>query len=83
MGLNFNLQKTTVMSNVEKVNTFLDGEDSSTVTNHKFLVILITNDKYTNEETKKRISLSKPSMANLRKIIKDLEVSTNTKVKLL
>jgi hypothetical protein len=41
-------------------------------------VVLITN-----EETKKRISLSKPAMANLTKIIKDLEVSTNTKVKLL
>ena len=76
-----NLQKTTVMSNVEKVNTFSDGEDSSTVTNHKFLVVLITNDRYTNEETKKRISLSKTSTANFRKIIKDLEVLTNTKVK--
>jgi hypothetical protein len=30
-----------------------------------------------------RISLSKTAMANLTKIIKDLEVSTNTKVKLL
>jgi predicted lactoylglutathione lyase len=71
------------VSNVEKVNTFSDDEDSSTVTNHKFLVILITNDRYTNEETKKRIRLSKPSMANLREIIKDLEVSINTKLKLL
>jgi len=44
-------------------------------------VVLITNDSYTNEETKKRISLSKPAMANWTKIIKDLEVSTNTKVK--
>ena len=42
-----NLEKTTVMSNVEKVNIFSDGEDSSKVTNHKFLVVLITN-----EETK-------------------------------
>jgi hypothetical protein len=46
-------------------------------------VVLITNDSNTNEEKKKRISLSKPAMANLTKIIKDLEVSTNTKVKLL
>ena len=78
-----NLQKTTVMSTVEKVNIFSDGEDISTVTNCKFLVVLITNDSYTNEETKKKISLSKLAMANLTKTIKDSEVSTNTKVKLL
>jgi len=46
-------------------------------------VVLITNDSYTNEETKKIISFSKPEKANLTKIIKDFEVSTNTKVKLL
>jgi hypothetical protein len=46
-------------------------------------VVLVTNDSNTNEETKKRFSLSKAAMANLTKIIKDLEVSTNTKVKLL
>jgi len=55
----------------------------STVMNYKFLVDLTTNDSYTNEETKKRISLSKPAMAILAKIIKVLEVSTNKKVKLL
>jgi DNA-binding MarR family transcriptional regulator len=71
------------MSTVENVNIFSDGEDSSTVTNYKFLVIFITNDSYTNEETKKRISLSKPAMTKMTKIIEDLEVSTNTKVKLL
>jgi len=68
-----NLEKTTVMSNVEKVNIFSDGEDSSKVTNHKFLVVLITN-----EETKKRINLSKAAMVHLTKITKDLEASTNT-----
>jgi hypothetical protein len=70
VGLNVNQQKTTVISNVEKVNIFSDGEDSSTVTNYKVLVVLITNNSYTNEETKKSISLSKPAMANLTKIIK-------------
>jgi len=71
------------MSTVEKVNIFSDGEDISTVTNCKFLVVLVTNDSYRNEETKKKISLSKLAMANLTKTIKDSEVSTNTKVKLL
>ena len=65
-----NLQKTTAMSTVEKVNIFSDGEDISTITNYKFLVVLITNDSYTNEETKKRISLSKPAMANWTKMIR-------------
>lgn len=55
----------------------------SRVTNYNFVVVLTTNDSYTNEETKKGISLSKAAMGNLTKIIKDFEVSTNTKVKLL
>ena len=42
-----NLQNTTVMSTVERVNIFSDGEDISTVTNYKFLVVLITNDSST------------------------------------
>jgi hypothetical protein len=53
MGLKLNPQRTTVMSIVEKVNIFSDGEDNSTVTNCKFLVVLITNGSYTNEEIKK------------------------------
>jgi len=36
-------------------------------------VVLITNDNYTNEETKKRISLSKTAMVNLTIIIKSLK----------
>ena len=66
VGLNLNLQKTTVMSTVENVNIFSD-EDSSTATNYMLLVVLITNDSYTNEETKKRISLSKSAMAKFDK----------------
>jgi hypothetical protein len=42
------------MSSVEKLNIFSDGEDSSTVTNYKFLVVLITNEK-----AKKRMSFNK------------------------
>ena len=71
------------MSSVEKENIFSDGEDRSTVTNYQFSVVLTTNDSYTNEETKRRISLSKPAMAILTKITKVLEVSSNTNVKLL
>jgi hypothetical protein len=82
VGLNLNIKETTVKSSVEKVNTFSDGEDISTVTNYKFFMVLNTSDSYTNEETKKRISFSKPAMGNLTKIIKVLEVSTNRKVKL-
>jgi hypothetical protein len=57
------------MGTVEKVNIFSDGEDISTVTNCKFLVVLITNGSYTNEDTKKRISLTKAAMANLTNIV--------------
>jgi len=71
------------MANVQKVNIFSDREDFSTVTNYNYLVVLITNDSYTNEELKRRKSLSKAAMANLTKIIENLEVSTTTKLKLL
>jgi len=64
MGLKLFLQKTTVMSTVEKVNIFSDGENIRTVTNCKVLVVLITNYSYTNEEAKKRKSLRKPAMGN-------------------
>jgi hypothetical protein len=37
------------MANVQKVNIFSDGEDISTVTYYK-LVVLIINGTYTNEE---------------------------------
>ena len=70
------------MCTVEKVNIFPDGEDSCIVTNYMFLVVLITNESYTKGELNKRISLSKPAMANLTKIIRAY-VSTNTKVRLL
>jgi hypothetical protein len=50
------------------LNTFSNGEDISTVTNNTFLVVLITNDSYPNEETKKRISLSKPAMTKWTKL---------------
>jgi hypothetical protein len=71
------------MNKTEKVNIFSGGEDISTVTNYTFLVVLTTSDIYSNDETKRRISLSKPGMENLTKNLKFLEVPTNTKVKLL
>jgi len=41
-------------------------------------VVIFTNDSYTNEENMKSISLGKPAMEQLTKVIKELEVSTNT-----
>jgi hypothetical protein len=66
MGLNLNLKKTTVVSAVDKVNIFSDAENISTVTNCMYFI--------TNEETKKRIRLSKAAVANLTTIIKNMEV---------
>jgi hypothetical protein len=62
------------MSTVGKVNISSDGEDSSTIINCMFLVVLITNDSYTNEENMKIIILSNSTMANLTKVVKILEV---------
>jgi adenine deaminase len=55
------------------VNIFLDGEDSSKITNYKLLIVLITHDSYTNEDIKKRISLGKATMVNLTRKLKRLE----------
>ena len=55
VGLYLNLQNSRVMGTVETVNIFLDGEDSSTVFNYKFFIVLITHDSYINEEIKKNI----------------------------
>jgi hypothetical protein len=64
VGVNLNLQRTRVMRNMENVNFFLTGEVSSTVTNYKLLIVLITHVRYANEDIKKRISLGKATMAN-------------------
>jgi hypothetical protein len=54
------------MANVQKVNKFSDGEDISTVTYYK-LVVLSINGTYTNVEFKKRPSFSKAAMAKFDK----------------
>jgi hypothetical protein len=41
-------------------------------------MVIITNDTYTNEENTKSISLGKPAMEQLTKVIIDLEESTKT-----
>ena len=48
VSLSLNHQKTTVMRTVDKVNICLDCENSSRVTNYNLLIVLITNDSYTN-----------------------------------
>ena len=44
-----------------------NGEDISTVTNYKFLVVLVINDSYTNGKVKKIMRLIKPAMSNFTK----------------
>jgi hypothetical protein len=44
VGLNWNIRKTTVMSTVDKVNIFSDGEDISTVTKFTFLVVITSEE---------------------------------------
>ena len=75
-----NLKKTTVMNTEVKIKIFSDVEAISTVTNCKFLVVLISYGSYTNEETKKRICLSKAAMANLTKIIKSWKFQPTQKL---
>jgi hypothetical protein len=82
-GLKLNIKKTRVTSTGEQASVLVDGEEIRTVTSYKFLGALITNDGYIHDEIKRRISFGKAVMAKLTKIMKDLGVSTNTKVKLM
>jgi len=52
------------MNTGEQVNIFKDGKEISTITGYKFLRVLITNDGYTKDEIKKRISLHKEQWQN-------------------
>jgi hypothetical protein len=71
------------MSTAEQGNISVDGEEIKTVTSYQFVRALITNDGYIHEEIKRRISLGKPAIAKLIKIMKDSGVLTNTKVNLV
>jgi hypothetical protein len=66
--LKSNLKKTSVMNTEEQVNILAHGKEISTITSCKFLVALITNDGYTKDEIKRRISLGKVAMAKLTKL---------------
>lgn len=81
-GLNLNLNKTTVMSTMEELNTFSEGEYISAVTSYKVLVVLITKWQLHQWIDLEQYKLGKLAMADLISH-KALEVSTNTKVKLL
>jgi len=83
VGLNLNLKKTTVMSTVEKVHIFSGGEDNSTVNKQQVFGGSPHQGQRHQWREQEKMSLSKAAMANLTKTIKDLEVSTNPKVKLL
>jgi len=61
----------------------VDCEEIDTGTSYKLLGALITNDGYSKDEIKGRISLGKAAMAILSWIIRDSEVATNTQVKLV
>ena len=47
------------MNTGEQVNIFTDGKEIITITGYKFLGAFTTNDGYTKDEIKKRISLGK------------------------
>jgi hypothetical protein len=53
------------VSTGEQVDIFVGGKEISTVTSRKFLGALVTNG-YTKGEIKRRISLGKAAMANVK-----------------
>jgi hypothetical protein len=53
-GLDLNKKKTTVMSTVDKVNIISDSEDTSTVTNCMYFVVITNGEKNKLEQSSNR-----------------------------
>ena len=82
MSLNLNLKIATVMSSVEKLKFFSDGEDIRTVNNY---ISGGSHDHWQLHQwrDKENIGLSKPEKANMTQILDGLEVWNHRTVKLL
>ena len=82
-GLYLNLKKTKIMSNTALEEFYLDGESIEVVDNFNFLGSTIHKDGGLDLELRRRLSLGRAAMNKLTAVMKNHDVSLNTKVMLV
>ena len=80
VGLNFNIQKTKILTSGPITSWKIDGDRMKTVTDFTFLGSKITADGNCSHEIKRCLLLGKKAMTNLSSILKSRDITLPTKV---
>ena len=80
VGLNFNIQKTSIMASGPITLWEIDGETVETVSDFIFLGSKITADSDRHHEIKRRLLLGRKVMTNLDSIFKSTDITLPTKI---
>ena len=83
VGLKFNIQKTKVMASSPITSWEIEGETGETVADFIFLGYKMTADDVCSHEIKRRLLLGRKVMTNLDSILKSLDSTLPTKVRLV
>ena len=82
-GLKLSIQKTKIMASGHITSWQIDGETIETVTDFLFLGSKITADGNYSHEIKRRLLLGRKAMTNLDSILKNRDITLQTKVHLV
>ena len=82
-GLKLNIQKTKIMASGPITSWQIDGETVETVADFIFLGSKITADGDCSHEIKRHLLLGKKVMTNLDSILKSIDITLSTKVRLV
>ena len=83
VGLKLNNQKTMIMASGPITPWQIDGKTMATVTDFIFLCSTITADGDCNHEIKRCLLLGRKAMTNLHSILKSIDITLPTKVRLV
>ena len=83
VGLKFNIQKTKIMASSPITSLEIDGETVETVADFIFQGSKITADGDCSHEIKRRLLLGRKVMTNLDSILKSIDITLSTKVRLV
>ena len=83
VGLKLNIQKTKIMASGPITSWQIDGETMETVSDFIFLGSKITADGDCSHEIKRCLLLGRKAMANLDSMLKSIDITLPTKVRLV
>ena len=83
VGLKVSIQKTKIMASGPITSWKIDGETVETVPDFIFLDSKITADGDCNQEIKRRLLLGRKVMTNLDNILKSIDITLPTKIRLV